>query len=74
MVMSFKVTQSGVDDKFRMLVPIYLEWDDGKVSFLGRDRLTGNASVEQKVSLKGLKAKPRGAVLNYYDDVLASTN
>ena len=73
-VMSFKVAQSGVDDKFRMLVPIYLEWDDGKVSFLGRARLAGNASVEQKVSLKGLKAKPRRAVLNYYDDVLASPN
>jgi len=73
-VMSVKLTQSGVDDKFRMLVPIYLERDDGKTLFLGRARLTGNTSVEQKVQLKGLKTKPRRAVLNYYDDVLASPN
>jgi len=26
----------------------------------------------QKVPLKGLKAKPRRAMINYYDDVLAS--
>jgi hypothetical protein len=74
LVMSFKVTQSGVDDKFRMLVPIYLERDDGKTFFLGRARLTGNTSVEQKVQLKGWKTKLRRAVLNYYDDVLASPN
>jgi hypothetical protein len=30
--------------------------------------------MEQKVSLKGLKNKPRRAVLNDYDDVLASPN
>ena len=71
-VMSMKLTQSGVDDKFRMLVPIYLELADGNVAFLGRARLIGNISVEQKVPLKGLKTKPRRAVVNYYDDVLAS--
>lgn len=73
-VMSLKVAQSGVDDTFRMLVPIYLELADGKIFFLGRARVTGNNSVEQKIPLKGLKDKPRRAVLNYYDDVLASPN
>lgn len=72
--MSLKVTQSGVDDKFSMLVPIYLEREDGKTFFLARAHLTGNTSVEQKVQLKGLKTKPRRALLNYYDDVLASPN
>jgi aminopeptidase N len=72
LVFSFKVTQSKVNDSFRMLVPIYLELADGKVYFLGRARFTGNATVEQKVPLKGLKEKPRRAMINYYDDVLAS--
>ena len=57
-----------------MLVPIYLELAEGGMAFLGRARLNGNNSLEQKVPLKGLKAKPRRALLNYYDDVLASPN
>jgi hypothetical protein len=71
-VMNLKVAQSGVDDKFRMLVPIYLELADGNIAFLGRARLTGNNSIDQKIPLKGLKTKPRRVALNYYDDVLAS--
>ncbi len=73
-VMKLKVTQSGVDDKFRMVVPIYMEMDDGKITFLGRVRLVGNSSFERTIPLRGLKAKPRRAVVNYYDDVLASAN
>jgi hypothetical protein len=74
MVLSFKVTQSKVNDDFRMPVPIYLELADGGTFFLGRARLVGNSSVEQKVPLKGVKAKPRRVLINYYDDVLASPN
>jgi hypothetical protein len=73
-VMNMKVTQSNVDDKFRMLVPLYLELADGNIAFLGRASLAGNSSIEQKVPLKGLKTKPRRVALNYYDDVLASPN
>ena len=71
-VLSFKITQSNVDERFRMVVPLYLELADGNVFFLGRARLVGNTSIEQKVPLKGLKTKPKRAVINYYDDVLAS--
>jgi hypothetical protein len=73
-VMYLKLTQSGVDDKFKMIVPVYLELADGNIAFLGRARLIGSNSVDQKVPLKGLKAKPRRAMVNYYDDVLASPN
>jgi hypothetical protein len=73
-VFSFKVSQSEVDDKFRMLVPIYLELADGKTMFLGRASLEGNNSTEAKIPLKGLKDVPKRAMLNYYDDVLASPN
>jgi hypothetical protein len=57
-----------------MLVPIYLELDNGKMLFLGRARMSGSTTVQQKVPLKGVKIAPHRAVLNYYDDVLASLN
>ena len=71
-VFGFKVTQSGVDDKFRMIVPIFLELADGRTVFLGRAPLVGNTSANQKVPLKGLKDTPKRALLNYNNDVLAS--
>ena len=71
-LMNLNVAESGVDDKFRMVVPVYLELDDGRIVFLGRMRIVGNKSEAAKVPLKGLKAKPRRAMINYYDDVLAS--
>jgi len=73
-VMDLKTTQSNVNDSFLMLVPIYLELGDGNMFALGRAKLAGNSSIEQKISLGGLKVKPRRAVLSYYDDVLASPN
>ncbi len=69
--LSFKLTQSGVNDKFKMIVPIYLELADGRIANLGRARITGNTSVEQKVPLKGVKDVPKRALVNYYYDVLA---
>ncbi len=74
MEFSFKLTQSNVNENFRMLVPLYIELADGSVRFLGRARLTGNTSLEQKIPLKGLKDKPHRLLVNYYDDVLASAN
>jgi hypothetical protein len=73
-VMNLRLTQSGVDDKFHMLVPIYLELEEGKVAFLGRARMTGNNTISQQVPLKGLKTTPKRVLINYYDDVLASPN
>ena len=72
-VMNVKMTQSNVNDSFRMLVPIYLELPNGTF-FLGRARLTGNTSFDQKIPLKGMKDKPKRALINYYDDVLSSQN
>ena len=71
-VFGFKLTQSGVDEKFRMIVPIYLELADGRTVNLGRANLTGNSFVEQKVPLKGVKVAPKRALVNYNYDVLAS--
>jgi hypothetical protein len=63
-----KLTQSGVSDGFRMLVPLYVEMQDGRVVRLGSARLSGNTSVEQVVPLGQLPVK-RG-LINYYYDVL----
>ena len=71
---NFKLAQSNVDDRFRMLVPIYLELADGRTVSLGRVRLAGDNSVEQKLPINGLKDAPRRAMINYYDDVLAAPN
>ncbi len=61
-IFSFKITQSSVDDKFKMLVPIYVELADGRTVNLGRARLIGNTSVDQKVPIKGLKDVPKRAL------------
>jgi len=73
-ILNANLTQSGVEDSFRMLVPLYLELADGNIVFFARVRMAGNSSASQKISLKGVKAKPRRLLVNYYDDVLASPN
>ncbi len=70
----FKLSQAGVDDKFRMLVPIYLETADGRIIFLGRAGLRGNTAMEQTVPLKGVKDQPKRGIVNYRYDVLAAAN
>ena len=73
-VFNLKLSQSNVDEHFKMLVPIYLEMPDGKLFSLGRARMLGNTNLEQKVPLKGLKDSPKRAAVNYYFDVLAAAN
>jgi len=73
LVMGIKLTQSNVNDTFRMLVPIYLDLPNG-MYFMGRARLIGSSTLDQKIPLKGLKERPKAALVNYYDDVLASPN
>jgi hypothetical protein len=71
-VLKYKLTQSGVDKNFGMPVPIYLELANGSVVRLGSSRMVGNYTNEQTTTLTGLKDTPRRAMVNYYDDVLAS--
>ena len=73
LVLNFKITQSNVDEHFRMLVPLYLELANEQTTFVGRARLIGNSSFELKVPLKGVKDRPRSAMLNFNDDVLAAS-
>ena len=71
-VMSYVLAQSGVDDNFVMLVPIYLELADGRTVFLGRVIRKGNTSSNGKITLKGVTDIPKHAMINYHDDALAS--
>lgn len=68
-VVRLALTQSGVSDGFRMIVPIYVEFEDGRVVRLGSARLVGNKTVEQEVPLGQLPVKR--ALINYYYDVLS---
>jgi hypothetical protein len=66
--LSGKITQSGVSDSFKMLVPVYLDFGNGWVK-LGSANLTGNTSVD----LKGIKLPdaPKRAAICAMNDILA---
>jgi hypothetical protein len=68
-----KVTQSNVTENFKMLVPLYVELADNRIMRLGSANITGNSTFEQEIPLKGLKQNPKRAVLNYYYDVLSTS-
>ncbi|HXU36082.1 MAG TPA: hypothetical protein VN937_06930 [Blastocatellia bacterium] len=65
------VTQSGVSEKFKMLVPLYLDFD-GKWARLGEAALIGNSTTpEFKVRLP---QKPKRVALNAFHDILSTEN
>jgi hypothetical protein len=63
-----KITQSGVSDSFKMLVPVYVDFGKGWAK-IGSATMTGNTSVE----LKGVKLPQtaKSAAVCAFDDVLA---
>jgi hypothetical protein len=65
-IFSGKVTQSGVSDKFAMLVPLYVDFGKGPVR-LGSFRLAGNTTQPFEMPLP---QKPKSASLNALHDVL----
>jgi Peptidase family M1 domain len=71
-VLNLKITQADVGKNFVMLVPIYLELANGKVAWLGAAQMSGSNTLEQHVTLTGLKDKPKRALLAYYDDLLGT--
>jgi hypothetical protein len=72
--LNFKVEQSGVGDHFRMLIPVYLELAEGGIFRVGSVPLTGNTTFENQIVLRGLKTKPKRAMINYYHDMLCNQN
>jgi aminopeptidase N len=66
--LSGKITQSGVSDKFVMLVPVYLDFGKGWV-YLGSARMAGNTTVE--LNNISLPEKPKKVAVAALQDVLA---
>lgn len=65
---SGRITQSGVSDNFRMLVPLYLDFGKGWVK-LGAGRMTGNTTVD--IGTIKLPAPAKRAGVCAMNDVLA---
>ncbi len=65
-LLTIKVTQSGVSDGFKMLVPIYVDFGKGWTR-LGAARMIGNSTVEIPAPLPQL---PKKVTLCALDDVL----
>jgi hypothetical protein len=64
------ITQSGVPADFRTRVPIYIDFGDDRLGFLGSIALTG--STTQKLSVAAnLPQKPRRVIINAHHDVLS---
>ncbi len=65
-----KLTQSDVSPGFKMIVPIYLDFDGGKVMRLGSVSVQGSSTTNEfKVKLD---QKPKRVLINYHHDVLAT--
>ena len=71
-VMHFKVVQSGVSEDFEMLVPVYVEWEDKRVTLLGRGAIRGSSAMEQTVNLGKAAVAPKRVEVNYHYDLLAN--
>jgi hypothetical protein len=67
--LSGRITQSGVSNKFVMLVPVYVDFGQGWVK-LGTAVLAGNTSVD--LSNIKLSMTPKRAAICAMNDVLAS--
>jgi hypothetical protein len=61
------ITQSEVSPNFKMLVPIYLDFD-GKIMRLGAATMAGNITVPLEVQLP---QRPKRVLVNAYHDILA---
>jgi len=70
----FKLTQSGVPDSFKMLVPIYLELVDGSVIRIGSANISGDSTMEKTLQLPRFPSAVKKVSINHYYDVLCTDN
>lgn len=66
-LLSGNVTQTGVDDRFLMRIPIYVDLGGGPIK-AANIRVVGGRPAEIKIELP---SRPKKVLLNYYHDVLA---
>jgi hypothetical protein len=70
----FKITQSGVSDAFKMLVPITFEFADGRLMRVGVIMIQGNKTIEKTAQLPKMPGTVKHISINYLHDVLAIEN
>jgi aminopeptidase N len=70
----FKLTQSGVRENFKMLVPVYIELADGRTLRLGEVAIAGDTSAEQTVQMPKPLVAIKHVTIDYMHDVLAIEN
>ena len=66
-----KLTQSNVPDDFEMIVPLYIQFMDGKASHIAGLTMRGNTTFEQKIPLGKIPANAKNIVINAYADILS---
>jgi aminopeptidase N len=66
-----KLAQGNVSDKFVMIVPIYLQLENGSTVRMANVTLRGNGSFDHVFQLGKLTVKPKRVLLNYNSDVLS---
>jgi hypothetical protein len=71
-VVHFKLTQSGVSDDFTMLVPIYVEFENGRIVLAGRATMKGSRDLEQTMNLGKMQVPPKRMLVNYNYDILSA--
>jgi hypothetical protein len=70
--MHFKVTQSHVSDSFLMILPLYLQMQDGHTPRLFNLSIKGNSTVERTVKLGKVPSPAKKLIANYYEDILSN--
>lgn len=71
-MLNLKIVQSDVDDSFIMTVPVDLELSGGRLFRIGMVPMKGNQTFAKQIALRGLKEKPKRAMLSYFSDVLSA--
>jgi Peptidase family M1 domain len=69
-----KLVQSIVRPEFKMVVPIYLELNDGRIVRWIMAVVVGNSTVDQTVPLPKTPSPVKRALINYNYDVLSTEN
>jgi aminopeptidase N len=70
----FKLTQSGVPSTFRMVVPFYLEFTDGRIVRWASATITGDSTIDQSAPLPKTQSPVKRVLINYNYDVLDIEN
>ncbi|HEX8926396.1 MAG TPA: hypothetical protein VF786_11415, partial [Terriglobales bacterium] len=71
-VMEFTIKQSNVSENFKNVLPVYLEYQGGKISRIGSMGIIGTKPTTQKVSLGPMKDIPIRMLLNVNYDTLCT--